>query len=119
MAEHKSERIQTIAEWCIRLSLGLTLLSAVADRFGLWGLNGVHNFTWGDWSHFVRYCGVISSFLPRTWTEPLARAATALETVCGIGLISGIFFAKDFNHPAWVRQLHGLSPHSHTSGEVV
>jgi hypothetical protein len=27
--------------------------------------------------------------------------------------------AKDVNQPAWVRQLRSLSPHAHTSGEVV
>jgi len=33
----------------------VTILSAVADRFGLWGPPRAANVSWGDWPHFVAY----------------------------------------------------------------
>jgi len=33
------------------------LLSAVADRFGLWGPYGAKNVSWGNFAHFVEYTG--------------------------------------------------------------
>src|SRR5437899_12739196 len=38
---------------CARL--GASFLSAVADRFGLWGPHGAKNVSWGDFAHFVEY----------------------------------------------------------------
>ena len=38
-----------------RLSLGFSFLSAVADRFGLWGPYGIPNVAWGDFGHFTAY----------------------------------------------------------------
>ena len=35
-----SERLLKIGEWYLRLGLGAAFLSAVADRFGLWGPPG-------------------------------------------------------------------------------
>src|SRR5262249_19858863 len=36
-----------------RFALGASFLSAVADRFGLWGPYGAKNVSWGNFSHFV------------------------------------------------------------------
>jgi uncharacterized membrane protein YphA (DoxX/SURF4 family) len=87
----KPERILTVAEWFLRLALSVTLLSAVADRFGLWGPHGSRNASWGDWSHFVSYCAQLNGFLPGSLAVPLAWIATALETVFGIALLAGLF----------------------------
>jgi putative oxidoreductase len=87
----KPERIFNTAMWYLRLALGLTLLSAVADRFGFWGPYGSRYASWGDWAHFVKYCALVNSFLPGSWAAPLAWIATALEAAFGIGLISGVF----------------------------
>src|SRR5437016_11159934 len=38
-----------------RFALGASFLSAVADRFGLWGPHGAKNVSWGDFAHFVEY----------------------------------------------------------------
>ena len=78
------------AEWCLRLGLGFTLVSAVADRFGLWGGPGAPNVSWGDWAHFVKYCGLLNGFLPSGWAAPLAWMATVAESLCAVGLISGL-----------------------------
>jgi hypothetical protein len=48
----------------LRWSLGLTFLSACADRFGLWGPPGSKYAVWGDWAHFVAYSATLNWFLP-------------------------------------------------------
>ena len=39
----------------LRLALGMSFLSAVADRFGLWGAYGQPNVSWGNYARFVDY----------------------------------------------------------------
>jgi uncharacterized membrane protein YphA (DoxX/SURF4 family) len=72
-----------------RFSLGASFLSAVADRFGLLGSYGAKNVSWGDFAHFVRYTGAVTSFFPSSFTMPFAWAATVAETLLGILLIAG------------------------------
>ena len=73
-----------------RLALGASFLSAVADRFGLWGPPGAKNVSWGDFAHFVEYTSAVTSFLPGSLTVPFAWAATVGETLFGILLIIGL-----------------------------
>jgi uncharacterized membrane protein YphA (DoxX/SURF4 family) len=75
----------------LRWALGVTLLSAVADRFGIWGAPGATNVAWGDWSHFVAYTAKVNSFVPQGLAPVSAVMATAAETVLGIALILGVF----------------------------
>jgi hypothetical protein len=63
-----------IAPTVLRWALGATLLSAVADRFGLWGPPGGTDVSWGDWAHFVAYTAKVNSFLP----PPLLRGSRSL-----------------------------------------
>lgn len=72
-----------------RLALGTSFLSAVADRFGLWGPYGAKNVSWGNFAHFVEYTGKVTSLFPGSLTVPFAWAATVAETLCGILLIVG------------------------------
>jgi uncharacterized membrane protein YphA (DoxX/SURF4 family) len=72
-----------------RFALGASFLSAVADRFGLWGPHGAKNASWGDFAHFVEYTGAVTSLLPSSLTVSFAWAATVAETLCGILLIAG------------------------------
>jgi putative oxidoreductase len=80
-----------IAPLLLRLALGLTLLSAVADRFGIWGPPGAATVAWGDWAHFVAYTAKVNSFLPSSLAPALAIVATAAEALLGIALVLGIF----------------------------
>ena len=91
LSQRRLERLLAAAECGFRLALGLTLLSAVGDRFGFWGPNGSPNVSWGDWEHFVHYCAAVNGFLPAALAIPLAWLATGLETAFGAGLISGVF----------------------------
>jgi uncharacterized membrane protein YphA (DoxX/SURF4 family) len=71
----------------LRLALGTAFLSAVADRFGLWGKYG----GWGNFANFTRYVGQVNSFMPAFTIPFLAWAATVAETVLGILLILGLW----------------------------
>jgi len=85
LTENEPEIVRLFA----RFALGASFLSAVADRFGLWGLHGAKNVSWGDFAHFVKYTGVVTSLFPSSWTVSFAWAATVGETLFGILLISG------------------------------
>ncbi|WP_433967204.1 hypothetical protein [Tunturiibacter gelidiferens] len=85
----RTSRVVVFALWMGRIALAVTLLSAVADRFGLWGPHGSPRAAWGDWAHFVAYCGVLNSFAPKALVPALAWISTGLETVFGLGLLIG------------------------------
>jgi putative oxidoreductase len=68
-----------------RFALGAAFLSAVADRFGLWGKYG----GWGNFANFTQYTGQVNSFMPAFTIPFLAWAATAAELSLGVALIIG------------------------------
>lgn len=72
-----------------RLALGAGFLSAVADRFGLWGAPGATNVAWGDFAHFEDYAAKLNPFLPDGLISVLAWVITAAEVVAGVALIAG------------------------------
>ena len=73
----------------LRFALGFTFLSAVADRFGLWGAFGVPHVAWGTFARFVGYTGKLNWFLPRTIIPTLAIVATGTEIILGLLLLLG------------------------------
>ncbi|MBV9490233.1 MAG: DoxX family protein [Verrucomicrobia bacterium] len=75
----------------MRWALGLTMLSAVADRFGFWGPPGTTNVSWGNWSRFVDYTEKVNSFLPSGYAGVLAVLATSAEIGLAFGLLLGVF----------------------------
>jgi uncharacterized membrane protein YphA (DoxX/SURF4 family) len=85
LTENGTEIVRLFA----RFALGGSFLSAVADRFGLWGPYGAKNVSWGDFAHFVEYTGAVMSLFPSSLTVSFAWAATAAETLFGILLIAG------------------------------
>lgn len=83
-----------LADWSsvfLRLSLGACFLSAVADRFGLWGALGQPNVSWGDFAHFTAYTAKVNSFAPSAVVPALAWTATLAEFLLGLALIVGLF----------------------------
>ena len=78
-----------IAQLFLRIALSLSFLSAVADRFGLWGQPGDAGVAWGNWENFINYSNTLNSFLP----EPIAYfagvVATVAEILFGILLLIG------------------------------
>ncbi len=75
----------------LRLALGAAFLSAVADRFGLWGAYGAPGVSWGDFERFTAYTATLNWFMPAGLIPPLAWAATAAEVALGLGLILGLY----------------------------
>ncbi|WP_428229392.1 DoxX family protein [Flavobacterium sp.] len=73
----------------LRVVLGITMLSAVADRFGLWGAPGAPGVAWGNWENFVTYTQTLNSFASKSLAGILACLATFFEIVFGISLIIG------------------------------
>jgi uncharacterized membrane protein YphA (DoxX/SURF4 family) len=70
-----------------RIALGGAFLSAVADRFGLWGKYG----GWGNFATFQQYTAQVNSFMPAFLIPFLAWAATAAELSLGVALILGVW----------------------------
>jgi putative oxidoreductase len=75
----------------LRVALGAAFLSAVADRFGLWGSPGQRNISWGDFQQFIQYTAQVNSFLPASVAPALAWAATASELALGMALLLGVW----------------------------
>jgi uncharacterized membrane protein YphA (DoxX/SURF4 family) len=73
----------------LRLALAVSFLSAVADRFGLWGAFGEPHVAWGTFARFVAYTRTLNWFVPGSVAPTLAIAATSMETVLGILLLLG------------------------------
>ena len=73
----------------LRLALGMSFLSAVADRFGFWGAYGEPHVAWGNFARFVDYTARLNWFVPAAMTPALAIVATAAETLFGILLVLG------------------------------
>jgi putative oxidoreductase len=87
----REEFLARLAPWVLRWALALTILSAVADRFGIWGPLGSANVSWGDWPHFVAYTAKVNSFLPGAVAPALAVMATVAEVLLGVALALGVF----------------------------
>lgn len=65
-----------------RLAMGVTFLSPVADRFGLWGPPGTANVSWGNWDRFVAYSTRLNWYLP----DALQQSMAALAMATGLGI---------------------------------
>jgi putative oxidoreductase len=85
--EARSINWERLAVLYLRIALGAAFLSAVADRFGLWGKYG----GWGNFANFTRYVAQVNSFMPSFTIPFLAWAATAAEVTFGIALILGLW----------------------------
>jgi uncharacterized membrane protein YphA (DoxX/SURF4 family) len=73
----------------LRIGLGIGFLSAVGDRFGLWGAFGQPNVEWGSFSRFLEYTHTLNWYLPAGMILPLGVVATAAEILFGLLLIVG------------------------------
>ena len=80
-------RLERLAILYARIGVGTAFLSAVADRFGLWGSPG----GWGNFANFTRYTAQVNSFMPASTIPYLAWIATIAETLLGVALLIGIW----------------------------
>lgn len=80
--------LRWLAVWLLRMALAFSFLSAVADRFGLWGQSG-SGAAWGDFGRFTAYTAQLLWFLPPSLVSPAAILATGAEMVLAGGLLVG------------------------------
>jgi hypothetical protein len=78
-----------IATVSLRIALALAFLSAVADRFGLWGKPGEPGVSWGNMTQFNAYVAKLNWFLPTAVIPLTGWAVTAAELLLGLGLLVG------------------------------
>ncbi len=97
----RQAQIETAAQWFLRLALAAGFLSAVADRFGLWGPPGAPGVAWGDWQPFLDYVAKLNWFAPQASIPGLGWAATLAEVVLALGFLIG-------RHLRWVAFAAGL-----------
>src|SRR4051812_23064876 len=69
--------LSNTARVAMRMALAAGFLSAVADRFGLWGPIGTPGVSWGGFAKFLDYTATLLPFLPTTlvavagWGSPV------------------------------------------------
>jgi len=78
-----------VGTWILRIALAIAFLSAVADRFGLWGPPGGPGVAWGDLTRFNAYVAKLNWFLPASLVPVAGWAATVAETGLALGLLIG------------------------------
>jgi len=73
----------------LRLAMGVSFLSAVADQFGLWGSPGQPNISWGDYHGFVDHTAELNGLLPAAIIPEVTIIATIAEILFGVLLLLG------------------------------
>src|SRR5213595_1330048 len=85
-----------------RFALGASFLSAVADRFGLWGPYGAKNVSWGNFAHFVEYTGAETLFGILLIAGFKIRMASVLSGLLllsfAIGMVTGLGIKTPFDY---------------------
>ena len=89
------EKSTALAALFLRIALAAGFLSAVADRFGLWGPAGTPGVFWGEFASFLTYTGQLLPYVPAGLIPAAGWAATVLEVVLALGLLSG-FRLREF-----------------------
>ena len=84
-----SARILHVASWVVRIAIGIGFLSAVADRFGLWGPAGAPGVTWGNLARYNAYVAQLNWFVPAALIPFVGWVATLAELVLGVLLLVG------------------------------
>lgn len=81
--------MKTFSQVFLRTALSVSFLSAVADRFGIWGAPGSKSVSWGNWDNFLNYSNSVNSFVSPEIGTLLAYVATALEILLPVLLLIG------------------------------
>ncbi len=94
MSPHKRQsksRMARVITFLLRLSLGGGLLSAVADRLGIWGPFGQRSVVWGNFNNFLSYTHQLCPWCPQAFVAPLGWGVTVAEALIGILLMLGVW----------------------------
>jgi thiosulfate dehydrogenase (quinone) large subunit len=87
---HRRAAAQSACTLFLRIALAAAFLSAVADRFGIWGRPGTPGVAWGNFATFEAYTALLNWFLPHSLIPALAWFDTALEILLGVLLLLGL-----------------------------
>lgn len=90
--------LRQIAKLFLRLTVAVSMLSAVADRFGLWAKELC---MWGNMDKFIAYTQTLIPYIPANYVVYLAWTATVLEVLLPICLLLGLKLR-------WTASLSGL-----------
>lgn len=94
MERHEASRrprVQSdLAPFLVRISLGAGFLSAVADRFGIWGPAGTPSVAWGNYHNFIAYTARLNPWSPASFVPVLAGITTFAEAILGVLLVIGL-----------------------------
>src|SRR6266568_4669004 len=82
-------KLVRVGSWLLRIALAMAFLSAVADRFGLWGPPGSPGVGWGDLTGFNAYVAKLNWFVPAGLIPVVGWASTAAETGLALALLIG------------------------------
>ncbi len=95
-----------IVKLFLRISIAAGMLSAVADRFGMWPKEVS---AWGNWKTFLEYTGSLNPWFPSPVIPAIGAIATGAETIFAFCLLIGYkteLFAK---LTGWLLLLFGLA----------
>lgn len=90
--------LRQIAKLFLRLTVAASMLSSVADRFGIWAKELC---MWGDMDKFVAYTQSLIPYIPADAVPVLAWTATVLEVLLPLCLLVGLKLK-------WTASLSGL-----------
>jgi uncharacterized membrane protein YphA (DoxX/SURF4 family) len=82
-------RLLRVAMLLARIAVAAAFLSAVADRFGVWGPPGAAGVAWGNLERFNTYVAKLNWFLPASLSTIAGWTATVAETFLAVGLLLG------------------------------
>ena len=90
--------LRQIAKLFLRLTVAASMLSSVADRFGIWAKELC---MWGDMDKFVAYTQSLIPYIPANAVPVLAWTATVLEVLLPLCVLVGLKLK-------WTASLSGL-----------
>src|SRR5438093_4718578 len=82
-------KLVRVGSWLLRIALAMAFLSAVADRFGLWGPPGSPGVGWGDLTGFNDYVAKLNWFVPAGLIPDVGWVSIAAETGLAVALLIG------------------------------
>ncbi len=88
------KQTQTFIIWGLKLTLAAAFLSAVADRFGMWGASGSSGVAWGNMDSFIGYTAILNPWAPKFLIPSIGWLATILE-ICSAILLLTPFKTKE------------------------
>lgn len=86
-----NKRTLPAAQLILRVALGAAFLSAIADRFGLYGKPGKPGVSWGDWTHFLQFVAYLNWFVPKALIPALGTVETVIECGLAVALLIGVY----------------------------